>query len=161
MADVCVVRAAGLAEWTNMSKVQQAPWFYMQREAKRVYESTHKYWENEKTRLTRQAATVTAAKAAAAKRKAKTAAKAKQTVTGAKSRGRSHVRRVWWRSHVWRKDLSAARWKNLWMLTPSYRIRIQLSLGLLDVKINERSARAPGLMELMKTTSCFRAAVII
>ena len=95
MADVCVVRAAGLAEWTNMSKVQQAPWFYMQREAKRVYESTHKYWENEKTRLTRQAATVTAAKAAAAKRKAKTAAKAKQTVTGAKSRGRSHVRRVW------------------------------------------------------------------
>ena len=93
MADVCVVRAAGLAEWTNMSKVQQAPWFYMQREAKRVYESTHKYWENEKTRLTRQAATVTAAKAAAAKRKAKTTAKAKQTVTGAKPRAASVVKK--------------------------------------------------------------------
>lgn len=86
MADVCVVRAAGLAEWTNMSKVQRSPWFQIEREATSMYEHTQKCRESEKRRLVWQAATITVAAKAAAKRKAKTATKPRAAVPPKKPR---------------------------------------------------------------------------
>ena len=51
MADVCVVRAAGLCEWDTMSTVQKAPWKHMEKESKRIYETTKAFLRKLRRRL--------------------------------------------------------------------------------------------------------------